>query len=323
MRSISRLTALAFITLCNIPAGAPLAQDYPSKPIRIVTGTPGSGADVTARLIAQGISGGLGQQVIVENRGGGSGIVAGETVANAAPNGYTLLLFSSPIWLLHFMQDNVPYDPVTAFSPITLAVSSPNILVVHPSLPVRSVRDLIALAKARPGELNYASGGTGSPSHLSTELFKSMADVNMVRIPYTGTGPALNAVIGGEAQLMFPTAPSGMPHVRSGRLRALAVTSARSSALAAGLPTVAASGMPGYESEAVFGMFAPAKTPAAIVNRLNQEIVRALNNPNLKERFFNAGTEVVGSSPEAFTAFLKSDMAKMGKVIKNAGIRAN
>ncbi|MBI4189464.1 MAG: tripartite tricarboxylate transporter substrate binding protein [Betaproteobacteria bacterium] len=298
-------------------AGVVSGQEFPNKPIRMVTSPPGGGADFASRLIAQGLSGPLGQQVIVDNRGG---IIPMEIVSKAPPDGYTLLL-SASLWLTPLLQ-NTPYDPVRDFSPITLVGNSPNVLVVHPSLPVKSVKELIALAKARPGELNYASGATGASTHLAAESFKSMAGVDIARIPYKGNGPALNALIGGQVQLMFATAGSVTPHLKSGRLKGLAVTSARPSALAPGLPAVTTSGLAGYESAAPYGIFAPAGTPATLINRLNQEIVRVLKQADVKDRFFNSGIEIVGSSPEGLAATVKSEMARSGKVIKDAGIRA-
>ncbi len=297
------------------------AQDFPDKPIRIVTSGVGGGNDFAARLIAQGLSGSLGQRVIVENRPGASGIIAAQTVSNALPDGYTLLLYSGSIWLLPVLRNDVPYDPVRDFSPITLAVSSPNILVVHPLLPVKSVKGLIALAKARPGELNNAGGESGSTTHLAAELFKAMAGVKIVHVPYKSGATRMADLIAGHVQLMFATAGSVMLHVKSGRLRALAVTSAQPSALVPGVPTVAASGLSGYESESPFAIFAPAKTPTTIINRLNQEIVGVLNKADVKERFFSAGVEIVGSSPGQLAATVKSEMARMAKVIKDAGIR--
>ena len=298
-------------------AGAALGQVYPIKPIRIVTAEPGGGLDFAGRLIAQGLTSNLGQQVIVDNRGP----IAAEIVAKSLPDGYTLLFYGSPIWLAPFLRDRVTYDPVRDFAPITLAVSLPNVLVLHPSIPVSNLKELIALAKAKPGELNYSSGPAGSSNHLAVELFKSMAGVNVVRIPYKGAGPALNALIGGQVQLMFPNAGAVGPHVKSGRLRALAVTSAQPSAIAPELPTMAASGLPGYESVSPLGIFASAKTPTAIIDRLNHEIVRVLATAAVKEKFFNMGIETVGSSPGQFAAVVKADMATWGKVIKDAGIR--
>ncbi len=317
---IPRFVAWMFsVGMIVLGIGAVCAQSYPAKPVRLVTAEPGGGNDFAARLIAPGLSSSLGQQVIVDNRP--SGVIPGQIVSKAPPDGHTLLVSTGVVWLLPFMQ-SVPFDPVRDFSPITLAVSTPNILVVHPSLPVKTVKELIALGKARPGELDYASGALGSSSHLAAELFKAMAGVNMVRIPYRGAGPALLALISGQVQLMFATAGSAAAHVGSGRLRALAVTSAQPSALLPGLPPIAASGVPGYEAITLFGIFAPAGTPPTIINRLNQEIVRVLNSPEVREKFFKAGVEVVGSSPERFAAAIKSDMTRMGKVIKDAGIRA-
>ena len=290
---------------------------YPNKIIRIVTSAPGGGSDVLSRLIAPGLTESLGQQVIVDNRGS----IAPEIVAKAPPDGYTLLVSGSPLWVLPLLRANTPWDAVKDFAPITLAVSSPSILVVHPSLPVKSVKELIALAKARPGELNYASGTPGATPHLAAELFKVMAGVNMVRVGYKGTGPGILGVMSGQVELMFPNAGSAMPHVRSGRLRALAVCNAQPSALVPGLPTVAAAGLPGYETSSPQAVLAPAKTPVTLVNRLHQEIVRVLNRADVKERLFNSGGEAVGSSPERFAATIKSDIVRMGKLIKDAGIR--
>jgi tripartite-type tricarboxylate transporter receptor subunit TctC len=308
-----------FATCLMVNAGAVSAQDYPNKPIRIFTSQSGSPSDFMARLLAQGISGPLGQSVIVDNR---VGIVATENVAKAPADGYTLLFYGPVVWLLPYLRDYVAWDPEKDFSAVTLATQAPNLLVIHPSLPVKSVRELIALAKARPGELNYGSGLTGSSNHMAAELFKSMAGVNIVRVPYSGPAAAFTAVIGGQLQLMFPDAGSASPHVKSGRIRALAISTAEPSALGPGLPTIAASGVPGYESGIISAMFAPAKTPAAIINRLNQEIVKVLNKPGVKERLFNSGVEVVGSSPEQLAAKMRSEMTRMGKVIKEAGIKA-
>jgi len=301
-------------------AGVASGQDYPNKPVRMVTAAPGAAGDFVARLVALGLTDSWGQQVIVENRGG-SGVIPIEIVAKALPDGYTLLVFGSTLWLLPFIQ-KVSYNPVGDFSPITLAAVTPLLLVVHPSLPVKSITELIALAKARPGELNYASGISGSATHLPAELFKAMAGVNIVRVAYKGGAPAISALIGGEVQVMFATASGAGPHVKSGRMKALAVTSAQPSALFPDLPTVAASGLPGYDAASIMCIFAPAKTPAALVGRLNRDIVRVLNRADVKERFIKAGSEVVASSPKELAAAMKSDMATMGKVIRDAGIRA-
>ncbi len=292
------------------------AQTYPDRVVRIITTPAGSGSDFAARLVAQALSRTFGQQVIVDNRGNN----AAEIVIKSPLDGYTLLCWGSPVWITQLLLENLAWDPVRDLAPITMLASSPNVLVVHPSMPVRSVKELIALAKAKPGVLNYASPGTnGGAVFIAAELFKSMANVNIVHVPYKGTGPALLGVIGGEADLMFPSFVSVAPQIKAGKLRALAVTTARPSALAPGLPTVAAaSGLKGYESYGVFGMWAPMGTPAAIVTRLNQEIVKILNTADIKERFFNSGAEVVGNSAEEFSAFIKSDIEISGKLIKDA-----
>ena len=311
-----RLRFLAWVFAIGAMAlGAARAQDFPSKPIRFVTAAPGGSSDFTARLIAQGLTESLHQQVIVDNRGN----IDGELVAKAPPDGYTLLIDGASVWIAPLVQ-KTPYDPVRDFVPVTLAVSAPNVIVVHPSLPVRSVRELIAFARGKPRELNYSSGGIGAASHLPAELFKSMAGVAIVNINYKGTGPALNALIAGEVQLMFANPAIATPHIKSERVRALAVTSLQPSPLMPDLPTVAATGLPGFESVVIQGVLAPAKTPAAIVNRLSREIVKVLNRPDVKERHFNTGVETVGSTPEELAARIKSEMAKWGKVIRDAGI---
>jgi len=296
------------------------SQSYPARPIRIVTPPAGAGNDFVARVIAQGLTGSLGQQLVVDNR---PAAVVGELVAKAPADGYTLLAVGSVLWLTPFLQDSVQYDTVKDFSPISVTGMSVNILVVHPSVAANSVADLIALARAKPGQLNFASGGTGSSNHLAGELFKSMAGVDLVRIPYKGSGPAINDLVSGQVHIMFPTTAAGLPHVRSGRLRALGVTSLRPSALAPGLPAVAESGVPGYESVVMYALFAPARTPAPIIKRLHADLVQFLRSAAATERFFNAGIEVVGSTPSELAAAMKSEMTRMGKLIKDARIRAN
>jgi len=315
------VTGMLLAGLGALCVGAAFGQNYPVKPVRIVTAEPGGGNDFAARVLAQGLTRSLGQQVIVDNRGGAGGAIAAEVAAKAPPDGYTLLLYAGNIWTIPLLRKNVPYDFVADFAPVTWVARSPNTVVVHPSLPVQSVKDLIALAKAKPGQLNYGSGGSGSSTHLSVELFKAMAGVNIVRVPYKGNGPALNDLIAGQVQVMFVTAATVTPHLTSGRLKALAVTSAEPSVLAPGLPTVAASGLPGYDSISIYGLFAPSRTPAAIIRLLNQESAQFLKTAEVKERFFKAGVETVGSSPEEFAAVIKSDMTKMAKVIRDAGIR--
>ena len=301
-------------------AGAVYGQAYPSKPVRIVTAESGASGDLVSRVIAQALAANLGQSVIVDNRP--SGAIPCDIVAKAPPDGYTMLHFTNSTWTLPLMQ-RATYDPIRDFAPVTLTVKSVSVLVVHPSLPLKSVADLIAYAKARPGDLNYASGGTGGAGHLSAELFKSMAEVDLVRIHYKGGGPALNALLGNQVQLGFLSAGSVIPHVKSGRLRALAVSGPQRSALLPEVPTVAESGVPGYEVEQLMGVFVPAKTPADLISRLNREIVLALGKADVKERLNNGSMEVVGSTPTQFAAAMKADLARMSKLIKGAGIRAH
>ena len=298
------------------------AQDFPHHGLRIMAASAGGSGDFAARLIAQGFTQSMGQPAIVENRGG-SVAVSGGLVAKAPPDGYTLFFISNSLWLLPFMQNNVAYDPVRDFSPITLAVTTPAMLVVHPSLGVNSVKELIALAKAHPGDLNYGVTSQGSSTHIASELFKSMTGTNIVAIPYKGTAPAINDLISGQVQMMFSVLPPVLPHVKSGRLRGLAISSAEPSALAPGVPTVAASGLPGFDAVSTQGLLAPAKTPAAIIQRLNQETVRILNRPEVKEKLLNAGADVHATTPEEFVATIKSEMARLGKAIKDAGVHAD
>ena len=299
--------------------GAYGQPQFPVKTVRIVASEAGGGGDFSARLIAQGLASGLGQPVIVENKPGG--VVAGDFVAKSPPDGYTLLNYGNTFWLLPLMRDHVPYEPLKDFTPVAVTIRAVTILVVHPSVPAKSVKELIAVAKAKPGELNYGSGSAGSSNHLAAELFKSMTGTNIVRIPFKGIGSAMNALLSGEIQVVFPLISSGMPHVKTGRLRALAVTSAQPSELAPGLPTVASAGLPGYDASGTYGIFAPAKTPPALVSRLYQDISGVLKKPDIKEKFSNAGMETVGGTPEQLTALMRAEIASMGKVIRDAGIR--
>ena len=298
-------------------AGTASAQAYPAKPVRILVTGVGSGGDFAARVIAQGVSPSLGQQIIVDNRG--SGNAPAEALHRAAPDGYTLCLSAAPLWITPFLR-KTPYDPVRDFAPVTLAITSPNILVIHPSLPAKSTKELIALIRSRPGQLNYATSGIGGSGFLAAELFKSMVGADMVRVNYKSGGLALTDLIAGQVQLMFANAGAVATHMKTGRLKALAVTSAKPTALLPGLPTVAAGGLPGYELVSVQGIFAPAKTPAAVIQRLNQEIVPFLQKPETREIFFKAGVETIGSTPEELAATVKSEMDRLGKVIKAAGI---
>ena len=305
--------AFAAITLVICPA---YAQNWPLKPVRIITAEPGTGNDLIARLIVPYLSNAFGQQFIVDNRG----LVAVDMVAKAAPDGYTLLSYGPPLWLTPLLRQ-VSYDPLRDLAPITLAGSSPNILAIHPSVPAKSVSELLLLAKQRPGELNYSSSSTGSSPHLAAELFKTMAGINIVRVPYKGSSQALVGLVGGQVHLMFPNAGTVAPHLKSTRVRALAVTTSAPSALVPGLPTLSASGVTGYESASQFALFAPAGTPSAIIERLNREMIAALRKPDVTERLFGSGVEVTTGTPTELAVTMKSEMAKWGKLIKEAGIR--
>lgn len=295
-------------------------EKYPLKPIRIVTSPAGGAADLVSRLIAREISGPLGQPVIIENRGGDIAIAAG-IVAKSAADGYTLLLHGVAFLVTPLMRENPPYDLVRDFEPITMVATSPNVVVIHPSVAATSIKELVALAKSRPGILNYASAGTGSSAHLAAELFKALAGVAIAHVPFRGTAPAVVDLVGGQVQMMFVIGGVATPHIKSGRLRAIAVTSAQPSELFPGLPTVAASGLPGYEMGASNSVFAPAGTPEKIIQRINTEIARAVKTVELKERLFNAGTEVVSMSVEQFRLSLKVELTRFGKLIKDTGIR--
>ena len=317
----TRRHLLQLLTLYMAVSGAGIlhAQNYPQRTIRIVTNQPGAGFDYAARVIAQGIAGPLGQQVIVDNRPGN--IIPAEIVAKAQPDGYTILFNGPALWIGALVQ-KMPYDPVADYVPITAVTSAPAVLVVHPSVPAKTVRELIALAKAKPGQLNYASTAIGSTSHLGAELFKYMAHVDIVHIPYK-SAVAITDLIAGQVQMMIIPPTGVVQHIKSGKLRALAVTSAEPSALVPGLPTVASAGLPGYEAVSVLGLFGPAKMPDAIVRKLNQEIVRFLNTEEAKKKFLDVGAETFGSSPEQFGAIIKRDMDRLGKMIKEVGIRVD
>ena len=303
-----------------LAAGTACAQNFPNKPIRLVTSTPGGGGDLTSRVIAPGLTTGLGQTVIVDNRG--ANFIPIEAVAKAPPDGYTLLVYGSIMWLAPYLYDKVSWEPLKDFAPITQITSSPTLLVVHPSVKVKSVKDLIALAKSQPGQLNYGSGGTGSATQIATEQFKAMAGVRIEQIPYKGNGPALLGLVAGETQMMFATPGETVPQVKAGKLNAIAVTSLEKSQLFPDLPTVSASGLPGFEATSQFCLFAPGKTPVEIINRLNKETVNVLSKQDIKEKFLGVGVEPVGNTPEQLGAYVKNQMDKLGKVIKDAGIKA-
>ena len=319
----SRVLQRAAIAAIAIGIAAPcFAQAFPTKPIRIITSETGGGSDFVTRLLVQGIGGSLGQPLVVDNRGGNNTIPGG-IVVNAPPDGYTILSNNSGVLIAPLMQDEPRYDPTKDFAFVAYTAGAPNMLVVHPTVPVKSVPELIALAQAKPGTINFATGGPGTSNHIAAELFRAAASINVVHVPYKGTGPAVNALMGAQVQMMFPPVNAVIGHVKAGRLIGIAVTSAKPSALAPGFPTIASAGLPGYEAVSMYGVYAPAKTPRPIINRLNQEIVQALRRPDIREKLFAAGTEAVGSTPEEHAALSRSEVARVGKVLKAAGVRGS
>ncbi len=310
----ARFLLVVALASCG-PFAPATAQVYPAKPVRIVTVAPGSANDIVARLLAQEARASLGQTVIVDNRG----TIAAEIVARSPADGYTLLLYGSAVWLSPFIRAT-SYDPLKDFAPVTLVASSPNVVVVHPSLPVKSPRELIALARSRPGALNYAAGSLGAALHLAAELYKAMAKLDIVRVAYKGTGGSLIGIISGEVGLMFPTAGSVTPHIQSGKLRALAVTSAQPTPLAPGLPLLSEA-LPGYESVSFNGLLAPAKTPEAVIRLWNAEVAKLMTRADVKDKLMVAGSDARSTTPEEFATVIQSDMAKWGRLIRDLGIR--
>ena len=311
--------AIPTLLMCvaGLGAGSAWGQTYPAKPIRILTVQPGSASDLPVRLIAPDLQGKLGQPVVVDGRG----LIGAEIAAHSPPDGYTLLHYTSPIWVIPLLRNDVAWDVARDFAPIALTVASPNILVVHPSLPVKSVKELIAFAKRRPGELNYGTSSTGAANHIAGELFQSMTGTKLVRIAYKGGAQSVNSLISGELHVSFPAAGSIMGQVKAGKVRALAVTSPQPTALAPGIPTMAQSGLPGYETVSYTCLFAPAKTPPAIITRLSEEVGRSLHVPAVKERLFNVGSEVVASTPAQAAATIKSETDRLRKLINDNGLR--
>jgi tripartite-type tricarboxylate transporter receptor subunit TctC len=315
-------TFLMFLAM--LVSQAALAQAWPARPVRlIVPYAAGAGInDIMARLVGQHLGPGLGQSVVIENRAGSGGIAGTEAAAKAAPDGYTFLMTNVSLVTSAYMYPKLPYDPQMDFVPVTLVATSPLMLVVNPSVAAKSVQELVALAKANPGKLNFGSGGVGSTPHLSAELFKSAAGFDAVHVPYKGGAPALNDLIGGQLSFMIENVPGTMPFVKQGKLRALAITSAQRSPLEPALPTMAESGVPGYEVLGWQGLFAPAGTPREIVARLQAEVGKVLRRPEVRERLAALGAEPVGSTPEEFGAFVRAEHARWGKVIREKGIRS-
>ena len=310
--------ALAFI-------GAVHAQSYPSKSIRyVVPYAPGGSTDIVARVLALKLSEAMGQQVVVDNRPGAGGAIGADIVAKSPPDGYTMVTAVTSIMAINqFLYRKLPYDPEKDFAPVTQVGSLPLILVIHPSLPAKNVREFIAIAKAKPGQLNYGSSGVGTATHMTTELFKAMAGVDLVHIPYKGSGQVMGDVIGGQLALIFDQIVSSLPHVQGGKLRMLAITSAKRFTSLPDLPTIAESGVPGYESISWAGVAVPAGTPKEIVARLHAEIVKVLAMPDIRERFLRDGIETIGSTPEQFSEHIRRERIKWAKVVKDSGAKAD
>jgi len=301
--------------------GAACAQSYPVKPIRLILPTAAGGSlDSVGRVIAQKFTEQWGQQVVVDNRPGAGGMLGTETAARAAPDGYTLLIASNGnLATTQALYKKVPYDPVRDFAPVVLMTETPYIVVVHPSLPVKTVAELIQLAKARPGQLNYASSGSGSTPHLAGELFKSMAGINLVHVPYKGSPAALTSLLSGETVVGITGMPSSWAQVKAGRIRALGVAGTRRSTTAPELPTVTESGLPGYEVNSWSGLLAPAATPKSVIAALNAEVMKILALPDVRQQLLNQGFEVLGGTPEQFGVFIKAEIVKWTRVIRDAG----
>ena len=298
---------------------------YPVKPVRMIAPyPPGGTSDIIARIVGQKLNDAWGQQIVVDNRAGANGGIGSERAAKSPADGYTLLVGNmTPIAANPSLYSKLGYDPLRDFAGVTLVAAGPNVLVVNPALPVKSVQELVAYAKANPGKLNFGSGGAGSPAHLAGEMFKSLTGVAMTHVPYKGTVLSVNDLIAGQVQVVFSDAPPAVPHVKSGRLRALAVTGARRTLLLPDLPTVAEAGVPGFALDNWWGILVPAGTAKTIIGRINTEIVKAMQTADVKERFASLGVEAVSSTPAAFDDYIKSESAKLAKVIKASGARAD
>lgn len=323
MRWSARCAGATFAVLAGISAtGTAAPQTYPSKPIRFVVGfSPGGVNDIISRLLAHELTKGFGQQVIVDNRAGANGIIANGIAGGAAADGYTILLVPTSFAIDMAREAKLPYDPKRDFAPVTLVASAPLVLVVNPSLPVKSVRDLIELARSKPGQLSFAHAGTGNLTHIAGEMLKSMTGLNVVAVAYKGGGAALRDVVSGQVQFGIPTMPPALGHIASGKLRPLGVTGAKRAPILAGVPTIAEAGVPGYEATGWWAVLVPRGTPSSTIDRLNREISRALHVTDTRERLAGLGAEPVGSSPQGLSAFLSAETNKWKKVIQAAGVR--
>ena len=315
---------LAGLALLALAGGQALAQNYPTGPIRIVVPFPaGGGVDGMARILTQKLTEPLGKQIVIDNRGGANGMIGSEIVAKSPKDGYTLLINGANFVTTPSLFSKVTYDPIRDFDPVSLIALAPNVLVVHPSLPVKSVKELIAFAKARPGQVGFAGSGSGSTPHLAAELFKTMTGTDMLHVPYRGTGPAIAALLSGEVSIMFMPAIAASPYIQSGRLRPLAVTSAQRLSAMPALPTIAESGLKGYQSSQWYGLLAPAGTPAGVLNLLNSHVAKIMQHPEMKQRMTDSGGVAVGSTREEFAAFLREEFTKWARVIKQSGAQVD
>ena len=313
--------AVVFVMLAAAAVPDAVAQAYPSKPIRIIAlSSPGSGPDIVGRLIGSRLTEAWGQQAIVDPRPAATGIVGAEIASKAAPDGHTMVIVTSQAVIVSVMYEKLPFNLIRDFAPITMVASTPFILAVHPAVPAASIQELVALARSKPGSLRYGSGGSGSPPHLSAEIFKSMTGTDMLHVPYKGVTPAMIDAVAGQVQMLISVIPAVLPTIKSGRLRALGVTSAKRTALVPDVPTIAET-VPGYEFIGWYSLFAPANTPSGIVNKLNAEIVKGLNTPEFRERFIALGAEPSTSTPQALAAYLREQTEKMRKAVRDSGAR--
>ncbi len=319
--STCRRGLLAAAAACALLPGLAAAQAFPSKPITIIVPFAAGGTtDILARIIAQGMGAELGQSVVVDNRAGAGGNIGGQVAARAPADGYTLFMGTVGTHAINAaLYKKMPFDPIKDFAPLTRVANVPNLLVANPAQPFKTVQELIAYAKANPGKINFGSSGSGSSIHLSGELFKSMAKVDMQHVPYKGSAPAVTDLLGNQIAIMFDNMPSAIQHVRSGKLRAIAVTTARRSPELPDVPTIAEAGVPGYEATSWFGMFAPAATPAPVVAQLNATIVKVLAQPDIKKKLAEQGAEAAGETPAQFADFIQKESVKWGKVVKESG----
>lgn len=325
MKSAPSQVASVLLLCACAPAAWAQADQYPTRPIRFIAANgPGGGLDIVSRAISPKLGAALGQQVIVDNRAGAAGSVASEIVAKSAPDGYTIMSGSlGGLAVNTHIYKNLGYNPIRDLAAITWATSGSNVVVVHPSMPVKTIKELISFAKANPGKITYGSSGAGNAGHLGTELFCNMAGVKMVHVPYKGGAPAMMDLLAGSVQLVFSSAPTAVPQVKAGKIRALAVTTARRSVVLPELPTVAEAGLPGFEADNWYGIVTTMKTPAPIINRLNAEIVKALHSPEVTQLLLAQGLEVKTSTPQEFGSYMHSEYDKWAKVVRDAGIVAN